>query len=167
MGAGKTCLLKKLKRTGPKDIEYLDLDHAILQKSGHNTVLKMVKALGEEHFRRIENEVLIELMKKGGHIIALGGGALNEGLNQVLCKRDDILMIWLDTPLEQCLIHLKKDHKNVRPLMKYGEEYIKELYQKRRRIYSTAQVRLDYKRLQEIGNYAGFVAEVERQFTRL
>ena len=165
MGTGKTWLLKGLARTGPEEVKYVDLDRAILQRSGHNTILKMMKELGELHFRRIENEVLIHLMKLGGHFIALGGGALNKELNQALRKREDILVVWIDTPLEQCLANLQKDHKNVRPLAKLGEEYVRELYQKRREIYSVAKVRIDHKKLRQYRAYPQFIAEVERQLT--
>ncbi|MCY4644496.1 MAG: hypothetical protein OXB88_07750, partial [Bacteriovoracales bacterium] len=55
MGAGKTWLLKRLKRTGPHEIDYLDLDQLLVEKSGHKSILKIMKALGEEHFRALEN----------------------------------------------------------------------------------------------------------------
>ena len=137
-----------------------------MQASGHNTILKMMKALGEEHFRRIEDDMLVRLMLQGGNLIALGGGGPNWGLNQVLHKRGDILLIWLDTPLEQCLANLRKDHKNVRPLMKLGEQRVRALYRERREIYSAAQVQIDYEKLQTVKNYPRLVAEIERQILK-
>ena len=163
MGAGKTWLLKCLKRTGPMEINYQDLDQAILEGSEYKTILKMMKALGEEHFRRIESELLVRLMQQGNHLIALGGGAMDQGLQDALHKRDDILVVWLDTPFEQCLSYLQRDHKNVRPLARMGREQLRELYQKRRETYCIAQVRLDYYRLQTIKDYSGFIGEVEQQ----
>ena len=165
MGAGKNPPPQNNSNgLAPKTFDYLDLDQIILQKSGHNTILKMMKALGEKHFRRIENEILVEQLKQEkAKIIALGGGALNAGLNHVLRKRDDILVIWLDIPFEQCLYHLRKDHKNVRPLAKQGEQQLQKLYLSRREIYSVAQVQIDNKALANIKDYAQFTNEVERQ----
>ncbi len=156
MGAGKSWLLKRLKRSGPKEFNYIDLDQEILKKSGYNTVLKMMKALGEEHFRRIENEILVSLMKKGNNIISLGGGALNKGLNFVIEKRDDILVVWIDTPLDQCAKNLEKDHKNVRPLFKDDSIDVEKLYSERSKIYSVAQVRIPWKDLDELTSFEKF-----------
>ena len=163
MGAGKTRLLKHLRKSGPEEIQYLDLDRVIVEKSGSKSILKLMKALGEEHFRALENEILMKMMGEGGHLLSLGGGALNKGLNEAIRKRGDILVIWVDTPLEQCLANLKKDHKNVRPLMKHGEDFVRNLYRKRRETYSTAPVRLDWEALSNFKTYSLFIGEVERQ----
>ena len=163
MGAGKTRLLKRLQRTGPPKIQYADLDQVILKKSGYNTLLKMMKTLGEEHFRRIENEILLELLKQGGHVLALGGGALNEGPNHILCKRGDTLLIWMDTPFEQCLANLRKDYKTVRPLATKGRVFLQNLYQNRQKIYSIAQVRVCYTQCPTLKTYSQLIKEIERQ----
>ena len=178
MGAGKSWLLGHLKKSGPDAFDYIDLDQMLLQRSGYNTVLKMMKALGEEHFRRVENEVLVQLLMGQGNLVALGGGALNQKLNHGLSRSKDVLVVWLDTPLEQCLANLRKDHKNVRPLLakwtarvprgveetpqvKVAE--IAEFYRQRREIYSVAQVRLTYEQLPAVADYSQFSAELARQ----
>ena len=178
MGAGKSWLLRHLKKSGPDALDYIDLDQILLQRSGYNTMLKMMKALGEEHFRRMENEVLVQLLLGEGNLIALGGGALNQKLNHGLSRSKDVLVVWLDTSLEQCLANLRKDHKNVRPLLAKwtakvprGVEAIPpvraaeiaEFYHQRREIYSVAQVRLTYEQLPAVTDYSQFSAELARQ----
>ena len=163
MGAGKTWFLKRLKRTGPPFIHYTDLDQAILERSTHNTLFKMMRALGEEQFRRIENKILLELLKQGDHVLALGGGALNEEFNHILSKWRDTLLVWIDTPFEQCLANLRKDHKTVRPLAKKGPVFLQNLYQNRQKIYSMAQVRMPHTQCSTIKTYSQFVEEIERQ----
>ena len=166
MGAGKTCLLKRLQRTGPPQIRYTDLDQVILEKSGYKTLLKMMKTLGEEHFRRMENELLLELLKQGGHVLALGGGAINEEFNHILSKRRDTLLIWMDTPFEQCLANLRKNHKTVRPLATKGRVFLQNLYQNRQKIYSVAQVRIHYTQSFPLKTYSQLIKEIERQLLR-
>ncbi|MCY4644686.1 MAG: hypothetical protein OXB88_08725, partial [Bacteriovoracales bacterium] len=114
-------------------------------------------------FRALENEILMEIMRGEGRLVSLGGGALNKGLNEAIRKRGDVLMIWVDTPLEQCLANLEKDRKNVRPLLKGGEDFIRNLYQKRREIYSAAQIRVDGTDLKDFKTYSLLMTEVERQ----
>lgn len=156
MGAGKSWLLKRLKRTGRDSNNYNELDDLILERAGYNTILKMMRELGEEHFRRIENEILVERLKEGGNIISLGGGALNQGINHVINKRDDILVVWITTDLAQCEENLKKDHKNVRPLYKDNKDNIQSIYDDRQKVYEVAQVKISWEELQEIQNYENF-----------
>ena len=109
MGAGKTCFLRKLEQTGPGGVDYLDLDGVILERSGYKTIASMMEELGEAHFRSIENEILLDLMLGENKIIALGGGSLNEKLIQAIERRGGVLVIWLDTPLGQCLKHIEQE----------------------------------------------------------
>ncbi len=157
MGAGKSWTLKRAKKGGPEDIEFFDLDDRILEQSGYNTILKMMRDLGEDHFRNVENEILVANLKAGKKVISVGGGALNRGINFVIEKRTDILVVWLDTPLEQCEANLAKDHKNVRPLYKDNKDDIQDFYKERCDIYKVAQVRITWDEQNSIKNYQDFI----------
>lgn len=156
MGAGKTWTLKRVKKGSPNEIQSFDLDEKILENSGYNTILKMMRDLGEDHFRRVENEILVAALKQGGNIISVGGGALNRGLNFVIEKRSDILVVWLNTSLDQCEENLAKDHKNVRPLYKDNKDNIQEIYKDRCEVYKIAQVQLTWEEQNNLKNYEDF-----------
>lgn len=163
MGAGKSWAMKRTKKGAPQGLEFVDLDDKILEQSGYNTILKMMRELGEEHFRRVENEILISLLKEGGYFVSAGGGALNRGINFVLEKRNDILVVWLNTPLEQCEKNLEKDHKNVRPLYKDNKENIQEIFEERKKIYEIAQVAINWEEQQELKSYDDFLKLVVKK----
>lgn len=166
-------LLKRLKKTGPCDLDYVDLDEIVLKQSGYDSLDKMMEALGEKNFRTLEREALWRLMeKKGQRIIALGGGTLSREIIRTFHRSREVLSIWLDTPLSDCLINIERDGKNIRPLLRAarregGMKKVRELYTDRQLIYSEALVRIDFKRLGEeprkIENYHYFINEVRRQ----
>lgn len=62
-------LAKKLGR------DYYDLDKEI-EKRENKDIPSIFESLGEPYFRKIENEILNELSKMSGKVIALGGGAV-------------------------------------------------------------------------------------------
>ena len=169
MGAGKSFLLKCLRKTGPDDVDYFDLDRIILKRSGYSTIFKMIRVLGEDHFRALEGEVLRDIMGGSGKcIISLGGGTLSREFMHSIHRHGGVLLVWLDTSLKQCLINVERDGKNVRPLIKAALKggdmgKLEQLYCERRSIYLGAQVRMDFQQLKGMESYHQFMSEVQRQ----
>lgn len=72
MGSGKTTVGSKLARI--MGYEFVDMDQIIEETSGM-TVPGIFQELGEEVFRKWENDILLELCQREKVVVATGGGA--------------------------------------------------------------------------------------------
>ena len=71
MGAGKTSIGKKAARA--LGMPFFDTDIAIVRT--HGPIEQLFTEHGEEHFRALEREAVVEGLSRGG-IVSLGGGAV-------------------------------------------------------------------------------------------
>lgn len=71
MGAGKTTLGRALAAT--MNLQFLDLDDFIVSRQ-HKTVKEIFADVGEEGFRQIERNALLEVSEYEDVVISLGGG---------------------------------------------------------------------------------------------
>ncbi len=71
MGCGKSTIGRKLARR--LDTPYVDTDSRVEQREGAS-VYDIFQFEGEAYFRRLEREVLEEVIAEGAQIIATGGG---------------------------------------------------------------------------------------------
>ena len=130
MGAGKSTVARTLGEWF--DMEIVEMDELISDRQ-RMSIPEIFEKHGEEYFRNLETNLLIELQKTSRTIISCGGGAAMRSQNvSERVKEND------DRPL-------LKNHKNV--------EYIAELMEKRREKYETAAdliVQTDEKNVQEI-----------------
>ncbi len=83
MGSGKSTIGPILANTLGWD--FYDLDFVIEKKIGKK-VSKIFEENGEEYFRKLESEILMELSEKEYIIIALGGGTIASQVNIDLMK---------------------------------------------------------------------------------
>lgn len=131
--SGKSTIGKEIaKRLGRA---FYDTDELIAQKSAM-TIPDIITSLGEEKFRELESDVVNEISKATGVIIATGGGVVLKDENiRVLSQNGRIY--FLDRPLE--LLLPTKD----RPLTSTKEALIKK-YNERYGIYEkSADVKID------------------------
>ena len=139
MAVGKTTIAKivakKLK------LKFIDTDKNIAEKSSM-TIIDIFKKKGENFFRKEEEKEALKSLKKNNCIIALGGGAF---INKIV--RDSVLKnaisIWLDADIEVLKSRIKQNNK--RPLL-MKENYntkLKELYDKRKKIYELANQKIE------------------------
>ena len=90
-GCGKSTLGKLLaERTGK---QFVDADAEIVRKAGI-PIPQIFATVGEEGFRKLETEVLSELGKKSGLIIATGGGCVTRPNNYNLLHQNGHI-IWI------------------------------------------------------------------------
>lgn len=96
MGAGKTTVGEKLALS--LNIPFKDCDKFICNKYGL-TITEIFEQYGEEYFRQIEAEALIELNSLGPAIIATGGGCVtnNTSKNFLMTKNCVYLKYGIDT----------------------------------------------------------------------
>lgn len=128
-GCGKTVFGRKLSRkTGKK---FFDTDILIYERCGIRAG-EIIEKYGEARFREIESDVLRELCRKSGVIIATGGGAVLREENR-LAMRSCGKVLFIDRPPEK----LTTDG---RPLSSTPEK-LAALYEKRLPIYrATADI---------------------------
>lgn len=116
MGAGKSTLGRKLARR--LGLEFIDADRRLEQATGA-TVAMIFECEGEAGFRARESQLLDELMRGSGQLIATGGGAvLAEGNRQRLSSRG--FVVYLKVGIDQQLQRLARDH--TRPLLAEGDK---------------------------------------------
>ena len=129
MGCGKTRTGKTFAKQAGMD--FADLDSYIVEKEGMS-IPEIFEKYGEPHFRALEAKYISEMPDNS--VVALGGGAIiNE--NTARTARENGKVIFLDVDFDTCYERIKND-KN-RPLAYNNpKEKVKELFDKRRPIYS-------------------------------
>jgi shikimate kinase len=74
-------------------------------------------------------------------VVALGGGAFVQPGNAALIEEAKVQSVFLDAPVEE-LLRRCVEEKTERPLSQSPEQF-RELYEKRRRLYMKAAVRIE------------------------
>lgn len=135
MGAGKTSVGDRLAARGGTAL--IDTDRMIEEKA-RMTVSRIFETGGEAYFRKLETEVLQELLKTAkGDIISAGGGLpLREENRSILKELGEV--IYLQVKPETVLMRLRGD--KTRPLLQADdvEGRIKSLLTERGPVYEAA-----------------------------
>ncbi len=123
-GSGKStvgfALAKKLNKP------FIDTDEVIIEREGMHTS-KIIEQKGEPYFRDRETEVVNEVSKLQGYIIATGGGVVIREENMKALKQNGFI-IFLDR-------NIKNLSKDGRPLSQ-GEDALQQLYRDRIDLYT-------------------------------
>lgn len=132
-GSGKTTIgslvAKKLSRL------FVDTDELITEKA-EMPITEIFEKKGEEYFRNLESEVIAEVSKKTGLVIATGGGAVLRKENTENLSQNGKIF-FLDRPLSQIL------PTSDRPLAS-DESALKKRFEERYDIYrETCDVKID------------------------
>ncbi len=117
-GCGKTTVGQELARTLGRD--FFDSDTEFSRMHGISPA-EAITTLGEEKFRDMENEVILELGKKSGAVIATGGGVVTKEYNYPPLHQNGVIVF-----LERELDKLSTSN---RPLSQKSS--LEELYSKR------------------------------------
>ena len=147
MGSGKSTIGPILANT--LGWEFYDLDVVIEEKTG-KTVKEIFEVNGEDFFRNLETETLLELSVKDKVIIALGGGTITSDRNIGILKETGLIIYLKMTP-ESAVNRLK--FKRNRPVLLTdlkenfsNEDLLKritELYEKRKMYYEQSDIMID------------------------
>jgi Shikimate kinase len=142
MGSGKSSIgalvSKKL------NINFIDIDKEIEKKLGM-TISEIFQKNGEKYFRKIEETITLNLLRKNKSVISLGGGAfLNNKIKREILENH--LSFWLNWEVSTLIGRIKNSKK--RPLaFKITENKLKELIKKRSIIYSEAMYKINCENL--------------------
>ena len=126
-GSGKSTVGMALKDRLNR--EFIDSDVEIVKRAGIE-IPRIFSEYGEVYFRKLESEVISDLSKRTGIVIATGGGAILNDKNVEELKKNGEL-IWLNRPIDSII------PTEDRPLSNDRDKLIK-LYTVREPIYRAA-----------------------------
>jgi shikimate kinase len=115
MAVGKSTVGRVLAQA--LDMPFYDADHEIEVRAGA-PVAWIFDMEGEAGFREREHQVLDELTREEGIVLATGGGAVLRDSNRKLMAERGVV-IHLDSPLQRLVERTRKDRK--RPLLQQGD----------------------------------------------
>tara|TARA_B100001996_G_scaffold40359_1_gene29495 strand:+ start:2077 stop:2574 length:498 start_codon:yes stop_codon:yes gene_type:complete len=128
MGAGKSTLIKEIN--SKEDIACMDLDLHI--ESLYGPINNIFGDKGESYFRSIEQEEFFKQVDRFD-LIALGGGAVeNDEIYQYILKSDKA--IYLEVDFNTLWERIENSN---RPLVKFGKESARGLFEKRKEKYQS------------------------------
>lgn len=144
MGCGKSTVGRKLAERGGR--EFVDLDKEVCSLAQAQSVEEIFRLRGEEEFRRLEHQAIVQLAGRDNMVVATGGGAPCWGDNMALLGtlgttvylrmdahrlRDRLLRVYIPRP--------KIAGMDAEQLL----AYVTELLEEREPIYSRARVVVD------------------------
>lgn len=139
MGVGKSTIGKLLSKD--LSMEFVDID-SIIEKKLKLTIQKIFKLKGEAFFRKLEEEVTLDELKKSNRIVSLGGGAfMNIKIRDFVLSNTKSFWLNLNVSLlTKRLINSKK-----RPLLnnKNINMTLEKIYNERKDTYSLANYKID------------------------
>ena len=137
MGSGKTTLgkiiSKKLNR------KFIDVDNEIEIEEGMK-ISDMFQKKGEDFFRKIEEKISLQFLKKTSSVISLGGGAfINKNIqNEVLRNQ---ISIWLKWDNKNLIKRIRNSQK--RPIaIQLNNDDLDKLINKRYKVYAKAKYQI-------------------------
>ena len=145
MGSGKSTVGKLLSKT--IDYKILDLDKVIETEQGLS-ISEIFEQHGEVYFRKLEHQILKEILKiEDNCIISLGGGTPCYANNMELLKNENIITIYLNCSVDELFERLNFN-KSKRPLIANMDEaelkeYIAKHLFERSYYYNQAQIKIN------------------------
>ena len=131
MGSGKTTCGRLL--AGRLGRPFVDCD-AVIEGFAGRSIPDIFAAEGEEAFRELESQVIRELSRQEGLVIATGGGAVLRQAN-VAALRDNGTLVFLNRPAGEIFDSVAMDG---RPLAQDGKEAFEATFRLRLPTYRTA-----------------------------
>lgn len=149
MGVGKSTVSKELSKKF--DMPEIDMDVMIVEKED-KSINDIFAEKGEEYFRKVETECLIDIQKNKGYIVSCGGGVVVKDENINHMKNGGVILFLTATP--ETIYNRVKDDDS-RPILKGNKnvEFIEQLMNKRKDRYLAVAdivVSTDNKSIREI-----------------
>lgn len=128
MGCGKTTIAQKLSSL--IQIPYVDLDKYIELKA-EMTINQIFESFGEVYFRKLEQDIFVQLLASPeNQIIGLGGGTPCYANNHELLKGEGITSIYLKASVETLFSRLVHNKRKRPILANKTEDELKEFIAK-------------------------------------
>ena len=126
------------------NLKFFDIDQLIEKNEGVD-ISTIFSEKGEINFRKLEEKITLKTLRSKNSVIALGGGSfINENIRNEIIKNH--LSFWLNWSDYIILKRIKGSKK--RPLAsKSTEQEIKAIINKRKKIYSKANFKINCNKL--------------------
>ena len=108
MGVGKSTIGKILAKK--LSFNFVDIDK-LIEKRERCSINVIFKIKGEDFFRKLENKITLEELKKQESVISLGGGAFLNKSIRIRTKKTSI-SFWLDVNIDILMKRLKNSQKD-------------------------------------------------------
>ncbi|RKX32429.1 MAG: shikimate kinase [Verrucomicrobia bacterium] len=148
MGTGKSTVGRVLARK--LGMDFVDMDTEIERRTA-KTIPQIFAEDGEAHFRKLERDLVRELSRRKGTVIAAGGGVVLNPENVADFARNGLL-VCLNASPETILQRVREESH--RPLLEQGEKErrVREILEARRPYYGALphQVETDNRTPDEI-----------------
>ena len=134
MGAGKTSISEYLKTLFAMDV--IEMDQIIAEREGMS-IPDIFEVHGEQYFRDLETNLLIEMQSRKNVVISCGGGTPLRECNVVEMKKNGRVVLLTASP-ETIFVRVKDSHD--RPVIENNKNvpFIADLMEKRRAKYEAA-----------------------------
>ena len=134
MGAGKSTISDYLSTMF--DMKLVEMDQEIVERE-EMSIPDIFATYGEEYFRNLETNLLIEMQSRSNVVISCGGGTPMRECNVVEMKKNGRVVLLTAKP-ETILDRVKDNHD--RPLIENNKTvpFIADLMEKRREKYEAA-----------------------------
>ena len=134
MGSGKSTVADYLCEKF--DMDVVEMDQVIAEQQGMS-ISEIFETYGEEYFRNLETQLLIDMQSKQNVIISCGGGVAMRERNVAEMKKNGKVVLLKADP--QTILDRVKD-SDERPLLNGHKnvEYIADLMEARRAKYEAA-----------------------------
>ena len=145
MGSGKTTLGKIVSKKLNK--EFIDIDQLIEIQEGM-TISDIFQKKGESFFRKFEEKISLQNLKKFNSVISLGGGAfINKKIQKEVLKNH--ISIWLKWDNKNLINRIRNSQK--RPIaIQLNDIDLNQLIDDRSKIYSKAKYQIKCDRLSKL-----------------
>ena len=142
MGSGKTTIGKIVSKKLNK--KFIDIDQQI-ESEENMTISDIFQNKGELFFRKIEEKISLQNLKKSNSVISLGGGAfINKKIQKEVLKNH--ISIWLKWDNYNLIKRIKNSQK--RPIaIKLSNIDLNKLINDRSKIYSKAKYQIKCDRI--------------------
>jgi len=138
MGCGKSTVGKivaqELKFT------FIDVD-ALIEAKLKMKITDIFKTFGEEFFREVERNEIVNLLEKEENLVLSVGGGAPAYKNTMEIMNSLSITVFINVPFETLWQRIKNSSE--RPLVQKGKEFLEHLYRQRLPFYKTAKVTVD------------------------
>ena len=144
MGSGKSTIGSLISKK--LNLKFIDIDN-VLENEAKMKISEIFEKKGENFFRNLEEKITLKVLSLTNNIISLGGGSfINEKIRKEILVNN--LSFWLNCDAKALLKRIKKNRK--RPVaFNLNDTEILELIEKRKKIYSKAQFKINCHKLKK------------------
>ena len=144
MGSGKSTIGSLISKK--LNLKFIDIDN-VLENEAKMKIAEIFEKKGENFFRNLEEKITLKVLNSNNNIISLGGGSfINEKIRKEILVNN--FSFWLNCDAKTLLKRIKKSRK--RPVVfSLNDTEILELIEKRKKIYSKAQFKINCQKLKK------------------